>query len=76
MAGAPAPSSPLAIVNGQVEVTIGGRPAEVVFAGLAPGYAGLTQINLRIPDGLSPGDQPVFIAINGVANNAGFVSVR
>jgi uncharacterized protein (TIGR03437 family) len=34
-----------------VSATIGGLPAEVTFAGLAPGYTrGLQQINIRIPD--------------------------
>jgi uncharacterized protein (TIGR03437 family) len=31
---------------------------------------------LRIPQGLAPGDQPVFITINGVPSNAGLISVR
>jgi Bacterial Ig-like domain (group 1) len=74
--GAGAPSSPLSLVNGQVTALIGGKPAEVVFAGLAPGFVGDTQVNLRIPQGVEPGDRSVIITINGVIDNAGVISVR
>jgi adhesin/invasin len=47
-----------------------------VFAGLAPGFVGDTQVNVRIPQGVDPGDRPVFITINGVIGNAGVISVR
>lgn len=34
----------------RVEVTIGGINAQVIYAGAAPGYTGLEQINVKIPD--------------------------
>jgi uncharacterized protein (TIGR03437 family) len=74
--GAGAPFSPLALVDGQVNALIGGKPADVVFAGLAPGFVADTQVNVRIPQGLAPGDQPVIITVNGVPSNAGLISVR
>jgi adhesin/invasin len=74
--GTPAPVSPLAIVNGTVQVTIGGKSAQVTYQGLAPGYAGLAQINAVVPSGLTPGDQPVFVTVNGIPSNSGVITVK
>jgi adhesin/invasin len=74
--GTGAPASPLSYVNAPVAAQIGGKAAQVVFAGLAPGFVGNTQFNLIIPQGLAPGDQPVVVTINGVTSNAGLISVR
>ena len=74
--GIGAPFSDLSLVDGQVAAQIGGKPADVVFAGLAPGLVGTAQVNARIPQGLGPGDHPVFITINGVPSNAGLITVR
>ncbi|MGH9674639.1 MAG: Kelch repeat-containing protein [Bryobacteraceae bacterium] len=37
------------------EVFIAGVRAEVLFSGLAPGFAGVYQINARVPAGVTPG---------------------
>ena len=37
-------------------VTIGGVPAELMFWGLAPGFAGLYQVNIRVPEAAPTGD--------------------
>jgi uncharacterized protein (TIGR03437 family) len=53
--GAAAPASPLAAVTNPVTLTIGGAPSQVLFAGLAPGFAGLYQVNAIVPAGVPAG---------------------
>ena len=59
--GDPAPADPPARITRQVEVTIGGLLATVHFAGLAPGFTGLYQVNAMVPSGLPPGDAPLVL---------------
>ena len=47
--GEAAPSSPLAVAVIPVTVTLGGVSLNVQYAGLAPGWAGLYQINVSVP---------------------------
>ncbi len=47
--GQPFPSSPLAAVNSPVQVTVNGKPAEVLGAVGYPGSADGYQVNFRVP---------------------------
>ncbi|MEP7353644.1 MAG: hypothetical protein ABI824_10475 [Acidobacteriota bacterium] len=54
--GSAAPSkAPFAIVSSPYVVTLGGISCEVQFAGLAPGFAGLYQLNIKLPKGIPSG---------------------
>lgn len=55
----PQPRSPLT-------VTVGGIAADVLFAGVPSGVAGVTQVNFVVPKGLSPGVQQVVVTVGGV----------
>jgi uncharacterized protein (TIGR03437 family) len=61
--GAAGPTSPLATTPaGAIAVYIGGVAATVGYSGLAPQLAGLYQINLTVPAGLTAGDNNLDIA--------------
>ena len=55
-AGSPVPSDALRNTVSPATVTIGGKPAQVAFAGLTPGFAGLYQANVVVPEGVTPGN--------------------
>jgi adhesin/invasin len=74
--GAAAPAAPLSIIDGTARVSIGGQNANVTYQGLAPGFAGLEQLKVVVPAGLTPGDRPVFVTISGAPSNAGVITVK
>jgi uncharacterized protein (TIGR03437 family) len=74
--GEPARSSPPSSVTSNVTATIGSQTAQVSFAGLAPDFVGLWQVNVVVPAGLTKaGDYPLIISVDGQASNAANVSV-
>jgi uncharacterized protein (TIGR03437 family) len=51
-------------VTAQVQVTIAGQPAVVSYAGLAPSYVGLYQLDVIEPAGAT-GAVPVVFSVGG-----------
>ncbi|MBZ5607894.1 MAG: hypothetical protein LAP38_06545 [Acidobacteriia bacterium] len=66
MAGAAAPLDQLLQLVNDIQLTIGGIPAKISFAGLTPGSAGLYQINCEVPDGIPAGVAQVVITVAGI----------
>ncbi|MBZ5578446.1 MAG: trypsin-like peptidase domain-containing protein [Acidobacteriia bacterium] len=63
---APAASAPLEQLPRLVEpvqITIGGVPAPVIFAGIPNGLVGIAQMNFQIPAGAPLGDQPLIVLV-------------
>jgi uncharacterized protein (TIGR03437 family) len=73
--GAAATANPLSWATANVTATVGGAPADVLFAGLAPGFAGLWQINVALPAGVS-GAVPVIVTVADVQSNPVTVWVK
>jgi minor extracellular serine protease Vpr len=57
-------------------VTLGGVNMPVSFAGLAPGYIGLYQVNATIPANAPTGNQPMIISMGGVASPSANLPVQ
>lgn len=74
--GEPAPSDPPARLIGAMEATIGGVWARVEFAGLAPTFVGLYQVNLAVPLGLPSGNLPLVLSVGGVRSNEVMLPVK
>ncbi|MGI8988959.1 MAG: choice-of-anchor V domain-containing protein [Bryobacteraceae bacterium] len=71
------PSTSLYSVVNPPSITVGGLPATVYGAALAPGFAGLYQISIQIPPAVGSGDQIVVAQPGGVASpNGVFVAVQ
>jgi uncharacterized protein (TIGR03437 family) len=54
-AGQPAPANPQSIARVTPLVSINNADAQVLFAGLAPGFAGVYQVNFAVPAGVRTG---------------------
>jgi uncharacterized protein (TIGR03437 family) len=66
--GAASPASPLA-TGAPPNVFLEGRQLAVQFAGLAPGLAGVWQINIVLPNDAPTGPQLSLSMVSGVASN-------
>lgn len=58
-----------------VQVTVGGKAAEVLFAGAQGDFAGLDQLNIKLPANLPAGEVEIVATVNGAASNAVRISM-
>ena len=76
-AGSAAPASTLSYTVNTTTVKVGGQPAQVPFAGLAPGFAGLYQVNAIVPSGIAPdANVPVVITVGGISSSPVTVAIE
>jgi uncharacterized protein (TIGR03437 family) len=74
--GAAAPGDPLSVTTATPAVTAGGVPATVLFSGLAPGFAGLYQLNVELRANTPTGAAvPVVLLVGGAASNTVTVAI-
>lgn len=67
----PAPGTPIEALPKPklpVKLTVGGVPATVLFVGVPPGLAGVTQINFTVAPGTPLGSQDVVVSVGDVAS--------
>ncbi len=64
--GMAASASPASHTVNPVTVTVGDKPAQVLYSGMAPGLAGLYQVNVIVPPGITPApDVPIILTVAG-----------
>jgi uncharacterized protein (TIGR03437 family) len=70
-------SGKLYVTRGAPTATIGGAPAAIEFSGLTPGFVGLWQLNLRVPQNAPTGNAvPLVINQNGKTSATVTVAVN
>jgi uncharacterized protein (TIGR03437 family) len=75
--GAVTAGAPLPRPRQTVQVLVDGQPAEVLYAGAAPSLvAGVLQLNVRLPAGVSGNAVPVRVSVGAAASNVVTVSIR
>lgn len=74
--GDPASATNLSLTTSTPTVTVGGANAPVSFSGLAPGFAGLYQLNVTVPTAIAAGNQPIIVSIGGQSSKASGIAVQ
>ena len=75
-AGIAAPGPPPARTVTTPQVLIGNISAQVTFAGLTSGFAGVYQVNAVVPANLRPGQQTVQWQVGTTSSNVGTIWVK
>ena len=82
--GAASPSNPLATVPGDTKVCFGGggifgaaQCTNALFAGLSPGFVGLYQVNVQVPQSVPSGlNVPMTVQLSDTASNTVQLAVQ
>ncbi len=82
--GTASPSGPLAIIDPTTTQVCFGVPSPFSptpcvtpqFVGLTPGFVGLYQVNVAIPDGVGSGNIPFSFSVSGVSSNVVQLAVQ
>jgi len=76
--GEPGPANPPARLVGStsLQASIGGVPAAIQFAGLAPSFVGLYQVNVVVPGGAPAGDAPLVLIASGIRSNEVTLAIK
>jgi uncharacterized protein (TIGR03437 family) len=69
------PLDPLAVPKLPRSATVGGASAALQFLGMTPGFAGLAQANVQIPD-LAPGEHQIVITVGNYSSEALPITVQ
>jgi uncharacterized protein (TIGR03437 family) len=62
-------ASAIASLTSKYTLTLGGTPVDVLYAGVSPTYAGLYQVDFTVPTGVSAGNQPLVLTVDGVSTS-------
>jgi len=72
-----APAGALPVPVAATSMRIGSLPAQLSFTGQAPGTAGLMQLNVQVPEGISPGNAAVVLRVGAAESQPGVtITVR
>lgn len=71
------PPAELSLTALTPEVTVGGVPAAATFSGLAPGFVGLYQVNVAVPQDAPTGSAvPVVLTMQGGRSNVVTIAIQ
>ena len=75
--GYPAMSDPLSSTVAPISVNVGGVVVPAAFAGLAPGFVGLYQVDFQVPQSVPSGAAvPLWLSIGGITSNNVIIAVN
>jgi uncharacterized protein (TIGR03437 family) len=74
--GEPTPLPPPLANTSPATVKIGNSAAHVDFSGMSPGWVGLYQLNVVVPQDAATGLQPIVVSIGGVDSKASVLPVE